>query len=130
MACGGCKGAPIMEGDAEMAHYCSSGCQQANWTQHKPQCQRLQDRKTLYRIAATAQMFFYVYRELTLCEFDIKDVETDGEDLRLRGNVQTSSLCIILMRSMSILTIVRLIRSAEMLLDPEPINLFLPTLSR
>jgi hypothetical protein len=90
--CGGCKDAPVIEGDVEKPHYCGTSCQRTNWVTHKKLCQRLQDRKTLYRVASTAQMIFYLYRELTWGQFDIKRVVLVGDILRLLGSVGSKIL--------------------------------------
>ena len=85
LACSGCKGATVLEGDAPPVHYCNEGCQKANWTQHKATCRRLQDRIVLYSVVEMAQRLFYVNRELTWIYLDIEKVEKVGKHLILRG---------------------------------------------
>jgi hypothetical protein len=91
LACGGCRGSPILEGDAPIVHYCDTTCQKADWAQHKPTCQRLKDRTTLYRVADIARRLFLLHRELTWSQFDIQRVEKSGVNLFLRGEVRTCS---------------------------------------
>ncbi|TVY73161.1 hypothetical protein LSUE1_G005658 [Lachnellula suecica] len=77
--------APVIEGDAPVAHYCNSACMKADWNQHKVACLRLKDRTTLFRAASTAQKLFYFYRELSWMQFDVQSAETQEGHLILRG---------------------------------------------
>ncbi len=85
LACSGCKGSLALDGDADVAHYCNSTCQKADWAHHKATCHRLRDYTTLYRVAATAQKLFYIYRELTWAQLDVKSVQEVEQNLILRG---------------------------------------------
>jgi len=87
LVCGGCKGPPVLEGDAPIAHYCNATCQRADWAKHKSTCRRFQDRMTLYRVADIAQKLFLLHRELTWGQLDVQRVEKSGDDLFLRGEV-------------------------------------------
>ncbi|KAF4622713.1 hypothetical protein G7Y89_g14315 [Cudoniella acicularis] len=87
LACSGCQGSPVLEGDADIAYYCNATCQRANWKDHKPVCQLLKDRTKLYRVLAIAQRLWYIYRELTWAQLDIHSVEKSGEEFILRGTI-------------------------------------------
>lgn len=63
--CSGCKNTPKATNQAEAASYCSSGCQRADWANHKQVCKRLQTRQHFYRVGSLLQQIFYIYREKT-----------------------------------------------------------------
>jgi hypothetical protein len=90
-ACRGCRESPILDGDAPIAHYCSSACRKAHRSHHKAICLRLKDRTTLYRVAKMAQRLYYIYRELTWAQLKVDGVEKVGDDFVLRGTVRAPS---------------------------------------
>jgi hypothetical protein len=90
LACGGCRGSPVLEGDAPIVHYCNATCQRANWAEHKSTCRRLQGRMTLYRVGDIAQRLFLLHRELTWGQFDVQRAEKSGDNLFLRGEVSAT----------------------------------------
>lgn len=100
-ACSSCKEHQTTQ---NIVHYCGSACQKADWTKHKVDCRRLRklgaarksERIFLERVMTTAQMLFYIHRELTWGQLDIQAIEKNGEDLLLRGFVsfKTQMLCV------------------------------------
>lgn len=86
-ACGRCKLAPVLPGDAEVAYYCSGECQKANWSKHKATCLRMKDRTTLYRVAELAQQLFYVMREMTWMKnkLFVESIQRDGKNVNMYG---------------------------------------------
>lgn len=85
MACSGCKGAPVLEGDAPPVHYCNKTCQGADWPNHKPTCVRLRDRNILYRVESIAQKLWYLSREITWSTFQITWIDTNEDDMQLES---------------------------------------------
>jgi hypothetical protein len=78
---------PVLDGDTAITHYCSAACQKADWSSHKPICQRLKDRTTLYRVSQVAQQLFYMYQEITWGLLDVQAVDKTEDELILRGQV-------------------------------------------
>jgi hypothetical protein len=81
--CTGCADAPEYDSsEAVGAAYCNRGCQTTHWPNHKSQCNAMQKRKKLLRIATILKKTLLAYRE---CVFDL-DIE--------RIEFQKGSLCL------------------------------------
>lgn len=89
MACSRCRCAPTLPGDPPIPVYCDTTCQKGDLQSHKPKCDQLSDRTTLYRVTSLAQKLFYVHREFTWCT-DIQGVEKFGSNVFYRGEVRYS----------------------------------------
>lgn len=62
MRCTGCIDAPEYEsGDAIGVAYCNHGCQATHWPNHKAQCNAMQRRKKLLRIATILKATLLAY---------------------------------------------------------------------
>jgi len=85
LSCAGCKGAPTANGGPPVCiWYCGPECQKVDWPKHKRECKSRQVRKILYRAGSTAQLAFYVFREVTF-NTQIGAFERLGHNLILHG---------------------------------------------
>ena len=81
--CKGCKeGLDVNGNQIGKTYYCSLECQKANWNDHKSPCKASTLRKVVYRTGETAQIAFYMYREIFFDKVFSK-VEKRGKDLLL-----------------------------------------------
>lgn len=86
-ACGRCSDAPLLEGDAAIPHYCNAACQQAHWKEHKVTCNKLKDRRVLFRVTQLAQELFYIFSEYTWGDYEVISIEKKGNELLLEAKV-------------------------------------------
>ena len=90
--CNGCHQAP----DAEVGHvatvwYCSAKCQKADWRFHKYECKKAQVRRSLYRVAETAQLAFFRLVE-RIFDLDVIEIEAKGDTLYIREGPRDRSM--------------------------------------
>ena len=79
--CNGCHKAPDFEGGhVDTVWYCNANCQKIDWKFHKYDCKKAQARRSLYRVAETAQLAFFRLVERTF-DLDVVGVEDMGDTL-------------------------------------------------
>jgi len=65
--CVACLEAPSITGGlSPTTWYCGAACHRADWVAHKKGCKASKIRKTLFRAGSTAQLVFYMYREINI----------------------------------------------------------------
>jgi hypothetical protein len=74
-----------------LVHYCSRGCQAADWTKHKAKCLRTQRVNNLYRSVKAIQSVYYGFRK-SLFDIDIGHVNTTEKKIIVHGNPDKTTL--------------------------------------
>jgi len=83
MRCTRCVDAPVYAPDEDIGVvYCSRDCQTRDWQNHKPQCNVLERRKKLIRIATILKATLLAYRECVF-DIDLESIEFRDGTLRL-----------------------------------------------
>lgn len=92
LACSSCKDAPLLQGDSPVVHYCNAECQRSDWKRNKPTCNKLKDRKKLYRVMIIAQDLYYIYRELTWNQLVVEKIEKVHDGFIIRATVRVTPI--------------------------------------
>jgi hypothetical protein len=70
-------------------YYCSKDCQEAARSSHEEECNYLQARKQLFRLAGTLQKIFYAYREVMYDKMVLK-IEKKGDKVYIFEGQRTA----------------------------------------
>lgn len=82
---------PAVKGGAPMAGHRDSTCEVAVMDNYTTTCLDLEDRTSLYRVAALAQELWLIYREIMWIHFDIERIEKSDNGLSMFGTVSETS---------------------------------------